>query len=168
MKKLGIRNEDRFALHRLKADEAYQVGKADEPMRSYLDIPAIVGLAQEKQVDAIHPGSGFLSENAEFAQVCARAGIVFVGPPPELLDLLGDKVAARSLAREIRDQEPLLVTDTTFRDVHQSLLATRLRTRDMLRVAGSYAHRVPNLFSIEMWRRPETGQVSASRGRPAD
>jgi len=144
------------------------VGKADEPMRSYLDIPAIVGLAQEKQVDAIHPGSGFLSENAEFAQVCARAGIVFVGPPPELLDLLGDKVAARSLAREIRDQEPLLVTDTTFRDVHQSLLATRLRTRDMLRVAGSYAHRVPNLFSIEMWRRPETGQVSASRGRPAD
>jgi pyruvate carboxylase len=103
---LGIRtvavysHEDRFALHRLKADEAYQVGKAGEPIRSYLDIPAIVGLAQEKQVDAIHPGYGFLSENAEFGRACARAGIVFVGPPPELLDLLGDKVAARNLARE--------------------------------------------------------------------
>ena len=102
---LGIRtvavysHEDRFALHRLKADEAYQVGKAGEPIRSYLDIPAIVGLAQEKQVDAIHPGYGFLSENAEFARACAQAGIVFVGPPPELLDLLGDKVAARNLAR---------------------------------------------------------------------
>src|SRR5271157_4558488 len=103
---LGIRtvavysHEDRFALHRLKADEAYQVGKAGEPIHSYLNIPAIVGLAQEKQVDAIHPGYGFLSENAEFARACARAGIVFVGPPPELLDLLGDKVAARNLARE--------------------------------------------------------------------
>lgn len=77
---LGIRtvavysHEDRFALHRLKADEAYQVGKAGEPIRSYLDIPAIVGLAQEKQVDAIHPGYGFLSENAEFARACAQAG----------------------------------------------------------------------------------------------
>ncbi len=103
---LGIRtvaiysHEDRFALHRLKADEAYQVGNAGEPIRSYLDIAAIVDLAREKQVDAIHPGYGFLSENAEFARACAQAGIVFIGPPPELLDLLGDKVAARSLARE--------------------------------------------------------------------
>jgi pyruvate carboxylase len=103
---LGIRtvavysHEDRFALHRLKADEAYQVGKAGEPIRSYLDIAAIVELAKEKQVDAIHPGYGFLSENAEFARACARAGIVFIGPPPELLELLGDKVAARALALE--------------------------------------------------------------------
>src|SRR5947199_4735119 len=103
---LGIRtvavysHEDRFALHRLKADEAYQVGKAGEPIRSYLNIEGIVGLAQEKQVDAIHPGYGFLSENADFARACAAAGIVFIGPRPELLDLLGDKVAARALARE--------------------------------------------------------------------
>ena len=76
------------------------MGKAGEPIRSYLNIAAIVELAQEKQVDAIHPGYGFLSENAEFARACAGAGIVFVGPPPELLDLLGDKVAARNLARE--------------------------------------------------------------------
>src|SRR3954451_22535417 len=103
---LGIRtvavysHEDRFALHRLKADEAYQVGKAGEPIRSYLNIAGIVELAQEKQVDAIHPGYGFLSENADFARACAAAGIVFIGPRPELLDLLGDKVAARALARE--------------------------------------------------------------------
>src|SRR3954470_13677443 len=71
---LGIRtvaiysHEDRFAVHRLKADEAYQVGKAGEPIKSYLNIDAIVGLAREKGVDAIHPGYGFLSENAEFAR----------------------------------------------------------------------------------------------------
>src|SRR5947199_7101444 len=70
---LGIRtvaiysHEDRFAIHRLKADEAYQVGHAGEPIRSYLNIDAIIALAREKGVDAIHPGYGFLSENAGFA-----------------------------------------------------------------------------------------------------
>jgi pyruvate carboxylase len=103
---LGIRtvaiysHEDRFASHRLKADEAYQVGKPGAPIHSYLDIKAIVELAREKRVDAIHPGYGFLSENAEFARACARAGIAFIGPRPELLDSLGDKVAARQIASE--------------------------------------------------------------------
>ncbi len=103
---LGIRtvaiysHEDRFATHRLKADEAYEVGKPGEPIRSYLSIASIVELAKAKEVDAIHPGYGFLSENAEFARACAGAGIAFVGPRPDLLDLLGDKVAARKLARE--------------------------------------------------------------------
>ena len=77
---LGIRtvaiysHEDRFAMHRLKADEAYEVGKPGEPIRSYLNIDAIIELAKEKAVDAIHPGYGFLSENAEFARACGRAG----------------------------------------------------------------------------------------------
>ena len=103
---LGIRtiaiysHEDRFAIHRLKADEAYEVGKPGEPIRSYLNIEAIVELAKAKEVDAIHPGYGFLSENADFARACQAAGIVFVGPRPELLDQLGDKVTARKLARE--------------------------------------------------------------------
>jgi pyruvate carboxylase len=103
---LGIRtvavysHEDRFGMHRLKADEAYQVGKAGEPIRSYLNIPAIIDLAREKGVDAIHPGYGFLSENAEFARACEAAGLVFIGPSAELLDRLGDKVAARALAQE--------------------------------------------------------------------
>ena len=103
---LGIRtvaiysHEDRFAIHRLKADEAYQVGKQGEPIRSYLNIEAIIALAREKKVDAIHPGYGFLSENSDFARACAEAGIKFVGPRPEILDLLGDKVAARKIADE--------------------------------------------------------------------
>src|SRR5580693_6955666 len=101
---LGVRtvaiysHEDRFALHRFKADEAYQVGKAGEPIRAYLDIPGIIALAREIGVDAIHPGYGFLSENAAFARACAEAGIVFVGPRPDILDQLGDKVAARRIA----------------------------------------------------------------------
>ena len=101
---LGIRtvaiyaHEDRFALHRFKADEAYLVGKPGEPIRSYLDIPGIVALAKERGVDAIHPGYGFLSENPEFAAACVAAGITFVGPRVELLKTLGDKTAARDLA----------------------------------------------------------------------
>ena len=102
---LGIRtvaiyaHEDRFALHRFKTDEAYLVGKPGEPLRSYLDIESIVALAKEHDVDAIHPGYGFLSENPEFAAACAKAGITFVGPRVELLKMLGDKTAARDLAK---------------------------------------------------------------------
>jgi pyruvate carboxylase len=102
---LGIRtvaiyaHEDRFALHRFKADESYLVGKPGEPIRSYLDIEAIVAIAKAHDVDAIHPGYGFLSENPEFAAACQRAGIVFVGPRVELLETLGDKTAARDLAK---------------------------------------------------------------------
>jgi pyruvate carboxylase len=103
---LGIRtvaiyaHEDRFALHRFKADEAYLVGKPGEPIRSYLDIEAVVALAKKHGVDAIHPGYGFLSENPEFAAACEKAGITFVGPRVELLRMLGDKTAARDLARQ--------------------------------------------------------------------
>ena len=101
---LGIRtvaiysHEDRFAMHRVKADEAFLIGKPGEPIRSYLNIDAIVRLAREKGVDAIHPGYGFLSENADLARACDAAGIAFVGPRAEVLDLLGDKVAARQAA----------------------------------------------------------------------
>ena len=86
---LGIRtvaiysHEDRYALHRFKADEAYRVGKTGEPIKAYLDIDSIVALARQHGVDAIHPGYGFLSENARFARACAEAGIIFVGPRPK-------------------------------------------------------------------------------------
>ncbi len=105
---LGLRTvavfaqEDRFSIHRYKADEAYQVGRGKGPVAAYLDIESIVGIAKEKQVDAIHPGYGFLSENANFARACEAAGITFVGPRPELLDMMGDKTAARALAQRIR------------------------------------------------------------------
>jgi pyruvate carboxylase len=90
--------EDRLSLHRFKADEAYQVGAGKGPVEAYLDIAGIVDLAREKGVDAIHPGYGFLSENPALARACKKAGIIFVGPTPELLGLLGDKTAARKLA----------------------------------------------------------------------
>jgi pyruvate carboxylase len=102
---LGIRtigmytHEDRYALHRLKADEAYLTGRPGEPIRSYLDIETIITSAQQRKIDAIHPGYGFLSENAIFAQACVDAGIVFVGPRVETLQQLGDKISARKIAR---------------------------------------------------------------------
>ncbi|MBM4182914.1 MAG: pyruvate carboxylase [Gemmatimonadetes bacterium] len=92
--------EDALALHRYKADEAYLLPSALGPVGTYLDIETVVALAKEKKVDAIHPGYGFLSENADFARRCAEEGIVFIGPPPELLDLFGDKIQARRLAEQ--------------------------------------------------------------------
>jgi pyruvate carboxylase len=109
---LGIRtvaifsHEDRFALHRFKADEAYRVGKPGEPIRAYLDIPGIVALAKQHEVDAVHPGYGFLSENPAFARACREAGLNFVGPRIEILEQLGDKVLARQIAE--RAKVPIL------------------------------------------------------------
>ena len=101
---LGLRTvaiysqEDRFSLHRTKSDEAYLVGRDKEPVAAYLDIEDILRVAIEAKVDAIHPGYGFLSENPEFAEKCAAAGIVFIGPTPDTMRTLGNKVAARNLA----------------------------------------------------------------------
>ncbi|MBM4089605.1 MAG: pyruvate carboxylase [Planctomycetes bacterium] len=94
--------EDRFSLHRLKADEAYLVGpeKGGEPVKSYLNIPALMEVAVQHEVDAIHPGYGFLSENPDFARACSDNGIAFIGPTPEHLDMLGDKTAAKQIARQ--------------------------------------------------------------------
>ena len=105
---LGLRTvavyaqEDRFSMHRFKADEAYLVGEGKGPVGAYLDIEGIVSIAKEHGVDLIHPGYGFLSENAKFARACRAAGIEFVGPKAELLDLMGDKVAARALTQKLK------------------------------------------------------------------
>jgi pyruvate carboxylase len=90
--------EDRFSLHRTKADESYLVGDGKGPIDAYLDIDDIVRIAVEARVDAIHPGYGFLSESPEFAEACAAAGIIFVGPLPDTMRRLGNKVEARNLA----------------------------------------------------------------------
>ena len=101
---LGLRtvaiysHEDRYSLHRFKADESYQVGGADAPVKNYLNIDAIIQIAKEIGVDYIHPGYGFLSENADFAEACTQAGITFVGPTPRMLRSFGDKTAARKIA----------------------------------------------------------------------
>ncbi|OYU48233.1 MAG: pyruvate carboxylase [Rhizobiales bacterium PAR1] len=107
---LGIRTiaiyaeEDKISLHRFKADEAYLVGRGPHlakpmgPLEAYLSIPEVIRVAKEAGADAIHPGYGFLSESPEFAEACAEAGIIFVGPSPETLRQLGNKVDARNLA----------------------------------------------------------------------
>jgi len=91
---------DRFALHRFKADEAYLVGGDQEPVRAYLGIEEIVGLARDVGADAIHPGYGFLAEDPELAEACVREGMLWIGPPAEVMERLGDKIAARELATE--------------------------------------------------------------------
>ncbi|ACB74260.1 pyruvate carboxylase [Opitutus terrae] len=124
---LGLRTvavfaqEDRFCIHRYKADEAYQIGDGKGPVAAYLDIESIIDVAKRRGVDAIHPGYGFLSENAELARACERAGLIFVGPRPELLDMMGDKTAARALAQRIGvpvlpgTEEPLTDRDEALR-----------------------------------------------------
>lgn len=103
---LGIRTvaiyaeEDKLSLHRFKADEAYHLGDGVGPIEAYLDYNRIIAIAQAAGVDAIHPGYGFLSENPDFAEACAAAGIIFVGPAPDTMRRLGDKVSARRIAIE--------------------------------------------------------------------
>jgi pyruvate carboxylase len=91
--------EDRAARHRFAADESYLVGAGRAPIQAYLDIDDILRVALRASVDAVHPGYGFLAERPEFAEACGRAGIIFVGPSPDVLSTLGNKVAARALAR---------------------------------------------------------------------
>jgi pyruvate carboxylase len=101
---LGVRtvavytHADRGSLHRQKADEAYQIGDADHPLRPYLDAALIVETATAVGADAVYPGYGFLSESPELARACLDAGLTFVGPPPDVLALTGDKLQARRAA----------------------------------------------------------------------
>ncbi len=93
--------EDRYSLHRYKADEAYMIGDQSEPLKPYLDIEGIISVAKRKGAEAIHPGYGFLSENETFARRCGEEGIIFIGPSPEVMHQLGDKVRAKEVARAV-------------------------------------------------------------------
>jgi pyruvate carboxylase len=95
-------HEDRFALHRFKADESYLIGPENggEPVKGYLNIENLIAIAKAHGVDAVHPGYGFLAENAHLARACQQNGITFVGPSPELLETFGDKTAAKALAKK--------------------------------------------------------------------
>ncbi|MET4108018.1 pyruvate carboxylase [Hymenobacter sp. UYP22] len=117
--------EDRYSLHRYKADEAYQVGRDDEPLKPYLDIEDIIRTAKENGADAIHPGYGFLSENATLARRCREEGIIFVGPRPEVMEALGDKVAAKRVAVECQvpiiesSEQDLVDLDVALEEAHR-------------------------------------------------
>ena len=89
---------DKLSLHRFKADEAYLIGRGMGPIEAYLSIEEVIRVAKQANADAIHPGYGFLSENPDFAEACAAEGIVFIGPSPDTMRRLGNKVAARNLA----------------------------------------------------------------------
>lgn len=93
--------EDRYSLHRYKADQSFQIGEESEPLKPYLDIEEIIRVAKKNEVDAIHPGYGFLSENVNFARRCREEGIIFIGPTPEAMAQLGDKVAAKVVAKAV-------------------------------------------------------------------
>lgn len=105
-KELGIRSvaiyseEDKMSLFRTKADESYQIGKNKNPIEAYLNIDEIIKLALKKGVDAIHPGYGFLAENAEFSRRCKEAGIVFIGPDEQMINRLGDKIESKITAHK--------------------------------------------------------------------
>jgi pyruvate carboxylase len=128
---LGLRTvsiyaeEDRFSIHRFKADEAYALDREKGPVGAYLDVEGIVAMAKSKGVTLIHPGYGFLSENAAFARACAREGITFIGPSPELLENMGDKTAARHLAAKFNvptlpgTEEPVTDADEAFKIAHE-------------------------------------------------
>lgn len=104
---LGIRTvaifskEDIYSLFRTKADEAYLIGEKKGPLDAYLDIEQIIDLAKKKEVDAIHPGYGFLSENPDFARACREADIAFIGPTPEILEQMGDKINSKMIAERV-------------------------------------------------------------------
>ncbi len=98
--------EDRYSLHRYKADESYQIGEDNDPLKPYLDIEGLITLAKDKGVNGIHPGYGFLSENVTLARRCKEEGIFFIGPEAKVMEQLGDKVAAKKIA--IRANVPVI------------------------------------------------------------
>ncbi|MEV0946234.1 pyruvate carboxylase [Rhodococcus sp. NPDC049939] len=111
--------EDRNSVHRLKADESYQIGQEGHPVRAYLSVDEIVSAAEQAGADAIYPGYGFLSENPDLSAACAAAGITFVGPPPEVLELTGNK--ARAIAAAKAAGLPVLASSQPSADVGELL-----------------------------------------------
>lgn len=116
--------EDRFSVHRFKSDEAYKLNPEKGPVGAYLDIDGIVAIAKEHNADAIHPGYGFLSENPAFARSCIDNNLIFIGPSPEVLDAMGDKIAARAQAQKI-GVPTLPGTDEPISDRDEALAVAR-------------------------------------------
>lgn len=102
IKSVGIYSkEDKYGLFRTKADESYLIGEGKGPIDAYLDMDGIIDLAKRKKVDAIHPGYGFLAENAEFARKCEENGITFIGPSSKVMNMMGDKINSKKSQKKL-------------------------------------------------------------------
>ncbi|MER7010144.1 pyruvate carboxylase [Saccharopolyspora sp. NPDC000359] len=119
-------HEDRNSLHRLKADESYEIGEPGHPVRAYLSVEEVIKAAQLAGADAVYPGYGFLSENPELARACREAGITFVGPSHEILQMTGNKATAVAAAREAG--VPVLDSSSPSRDIDELLAAAEEMT----------------------------------------
>src|SRR4029079_14651232 len=149
--------EDRWSEHRLKADEAYEIGERGHPVRAYLDPDAIVAVAVRAGADAVYPGYGFLSENPRLAEACANAGITFVGPPADVLSLTGNK--ARAIAAAKAAGVPTLAAVPPSDDADVIVAAAGALPSH----PGGEAAAVPALRQgVGRWWRPR----HAARGRP--
>ncbi|TDD83099.1 pyruvate carboxylase [Saccharopolyspora karakumensis] len=119
-------HEDRNSLHRLKADESYEIGEPGHPVRAYLSVDEIIQAARQAGADAVYPGYGFLSENPELAGACREAGITFVGPRQEILEMTGNKATAVAAAREAG--VPVLDSSSPSQDIDELLAASEQMT----------------------------------------
>ena len=115
--------EDRFALHRFKTDESYLVGKGKGPIQAYLDIDSIIDIAKKANVDAIHPGYGFLSESPELAEACEKNNIIFIGPTVNILKKLGNKIEAKKVANQagVLTIPSVIIENDNLRNLEQKL-----------------------------------------------
>src|SRR6185369_11791764 len=118
--------EDRNSQHRLKADESYQIGETGHPVRAYLSVAEIIRVAQQAGCDAVYPGYGFLSENPDLAAACAQAGITFVGPGADVLELTGNKARAIAAARSAG--LPVLASSEPSTDIDRLMAAAESMT----------------------------------------
>ena len=110
--------EDEYSAHRFAADEAYLIGQSEKPIEAYLDIDEIIRVAKESGAEAVHPGYGFLAENADLAQACADNGLKFIGPKPEHLRMFGNKLEAKRVAVEA-GLKPIPGLSGDIKDVEQ-------------------------------------------------
>ncbi len=120
IKSVGIYSkEDKYSLFRTKADESYLIGQDKGPIDAYLDIDSIIELAKKKNVDAIHPGYGFLSENPEFVKKCEKNGITFIGPSADIMNMMGDKINSKRIAKEV-DVATIPGIDEPIKDIKRA------------------------------------------------
>lgn len=156
-------NEDTYGFFRTRADEAYLIGENKSPLKAYLDIPSIIDLAKHHDVDAIHPGYGFLSENADFARACEEACITFIGPPSHILSQMGDKLTAKAMHRPAVSPPfpvpPSRCATQTKRSKRQSRSVYRSSSRQPVAAAAAACGAVT-------LRKRSLPRSSASRARP--